>query len=725
MGQAKRRGLPRPAGPADPEAAAAAEARDAGGAFGGSESEEDLTVGDTTHPDLSDSDVEAAVEGYVRALERLERGEGPTPREMGARDAGAPRLAPPEPYAHVESESDSSEDDDRNTVGNVPLEWYRHEDHLGYDREGRAIGKGPGGGDALDELIKRSEGGKSWRTLYDPYNGEEITLTGEEVRMIMRIRQGRFPHVEVNPFEEYSDWFSSDVMPTPLRDAPEPKSRFVPSKWEAKKVVKLVRALRRGWLRRKEQDQVDEVYLMWGDDHQATAKTSSGLTYIPAPKPKLPGHEESYRPPPEYVGLEEPGTSAGDEEAALKPQTFGSYRQVPSYARFIRERFERCLDLYLCPRVRRRRFHIDPEVLKPKLPSPSDLEPFPKFLCIRFRGHTSAVACVDCDPSGHLVASGDVGGTVRLWECGTGRCLATWDLDAPIAGLAFRPAGAEGPVLAVAAGCAVRVFCATVRGFTPPGADADAISAALAAVRDTPGGGEGGAGATWRPCASTGGVRIDHQAEVSHVSWHARGAYLLSVCPGGLSRSVVVHHLPKGASQCPFRKNRGVVRAALFHPSKPFLFVATDRHVRVYNLTSQGLAKKLMLGGAGHVLSMDVHPSGDHLAVGVTDGRVCWFDLDLSASPYRSLRHHTLPVTSVAFHPRHPLLATASDDGTCHVLHGMVYADLMTNPLVVPVRVLRAHKETRGHGVQACRFHPKQPWVLTAGADGDLLLFCD
>ena len=176
---------------------------------------------------------------------------------------------------------------------------------------------------------------------------------------------------------------------------------------------------------------------------------------------------------------------------------------------------------------------------------------------------------------------------VRLWECGTGRCLATWDLDAPIAGLAFRPAGAEGPVLAVAAGCAVRVFCATVRGFTPPGADADAISAALAAVRDTPGGGEGGAGATWRPCASTGGVRIDHQAEVSHVSWHARGAYLLSVCPGGLSRSVVVHHLPKGASQCPFRKNRGVVRAALFHPSKPFLFVATDRHVRVYNLTSQ------------------------------------------------------------------------------------------------------------------------------------------
>ena len=30
-----------------------------------------------------------------------------------------------------------------------------------------------------------------------------------------------------------------------------------------------------------------------------------GLAYIPAAKPKLPGHEESYRPPPEYLPSEE------------------------------------------------------------------------------------------------------------------------------------------------------------------------------------------------------------------------------------------------------------------------------------------------------------------------------------------------------------------------------------------------------------------------------------
>jgi ribosome biogenesis protein ERB1 len=146
-------------------------------------------------------------------------------------------------------------------------------------------------------LIGRSEGGKSWRTIYDPYNGEEVTLSKEEVRMLMRIRQGHFPHVEVNPYEDYNDWFSSDVMEMPLSDAPEPKRRFIPSQWEAKKVVHLVRAIRRGWLKtEKKPKEEEDVYLMWGDDNQSgQERTAAGLTYIPPPKLKLPGHEESYR----------------------------------------------------------------------------------------------------------------------------------------------------------------------------------------------------------------------------------------------------------------------------------------------------------------------------------------------------------------------------------------------------------------------------------------------
>ena len=46
---------------------------------------------------------------------------------------------------------------------------------------------------------------------------------------------GQFPHVEVNPFEPEVDWFTRDVEVMPLSAAPEPKRRFIPSKWEEKK----------------------------------------------------------------------------------------------------------------------------------------------------------------------------------------------------------------------------------------------------------------------------------------------------------------------------------------------------------------------------------------------------------------------------------------------------------------------------------------------------------
>lgn len=74
------------------------------------------------------------------------------------------------------------------------------------------------------------------RTLYDEYNDEEIVLSKEEIAMIQRIRQGKIPHAEVNPHEPYVDWFEYEDKGQPLSAAPEPKRRFIPSKWEAKQV---------------------------------------------------------------------------------------------------------------------------------------------------------------------------------------------------------------------------------------------------------------------------------------------------------------------------------------------------------------------------------------------------------------------------------------------------------------------------------------------------------
>lgn len=64
-------------------------------------------------------------------------------------------------------------------------------------------------------------------------------LSKEEMAMINRIRKGEFPHLEVNPFPDENDWFTRETEIMPLTGAPEPKRRFIPSKWEEKKYVLL------------------------------------------------------------------------------------------------------------------------------------------------------------------------------------------------------------------------------------------------------------------------------------------------------------------------------------------------------------------------------------------------------------------------------------------------------------------------------------------------------
>jgi ribosome biogenesis protein ERB1 len=213
--------------------------------------------------------------------------------------------------------------------------------------------------------------------------------------------------------------------------------------------------------------------------------------------------------------------------------------------------------------------------------------------------------------------------------------------------------------------------------------------------------------------------------EISNLKWHRRGDYFLTVAPKAGAASVLIHQLSKANSQQPFSKSKGgETQCACFHPNKPFLFVATQQQVRVYHLIKQEMVKKL-ISGCRWLSSLDVHPSGDHLLVGSLDRRVAWFDLDLSSTPYKTLKYHEKAVRSVSFHYRYPLFATSSDDGTVHVFHGMVYSDLMRNPLLVPCKVLRGHTVTNKLGVLASVFHPTQPWLFSAGADGKIILFQD
>ena len=101
-----------------------------------------------------------------------------------------------------------------------------------------------------------------------------------------------------------------------------------------------------------------------------------------------------------------------------------------------------------------------------------------------------------------------------------------------------------------------------------------------------------------------------------------------------------------------------------------------------------------------------------------------WFDNDAPTAPYKKLNYHSKAIRNVRFSPKWPLFGSCSDDGSLNVFHGRVYKDSLTNPLIVPVKVLKGgHKVTDGLGVLDCAWHPKHPWVFSAGADGKLLLW--
>jgi len=175
---------------------------------------------------------------------------------------------------------------------------------------------------------------------------------------------------------------------------------------------------------------------------------------------------------------------------------------------------------------------------------------------------------------------------------------------------------------------------------------------------------------------------------VSHFAWHQKGEYFATVTKQSSANSVLIHRLSQAKSQSPFTKSKGLVQRIAFHPFKPIFFVASQRVLRAYDLSKQKLVKKMSCP-ARWISSLAVHPSGDHLLVGSYDQRVCWYDLDGGSRPYQTLQYHKKAIRQVAYHNRHPLFVTSSDDGALHVFHATVYTDLLTNPLIVPVKIIK------------------------------------
>ncbi|KAF2495973.1 ribosome biogenesis protein erb1 [Lophium mytilinum] len=648
-------------------------------------------------------------------------------------------------YKEIDPVYDSDDSDAAeatNTIGDIPLSFYDSYPHIGYDINGKKIMR-PAKGEALDALLDSIDIPEGWTGLKDPATGKDRNLSREELEVLKRITRNELPEDGYDPYPDMVHYFTGIEETMPLSAAPEPKRRFVPSKHEAKRVMKIVKAIREGRIQpykppseEVEEDSDIKTYDIWADE----VPRPEHYMNIAAPKLPPPGYDESYHPPPEYLPDKDEKAAwieADDEdrEKEYLPTDHDALRKVPGYESFVKEKFERCLDLYLAPRVRRNKLNIDPESLLPKLPSPDELRPFPTTCATVFRGHEGRVRSVSVDPQGVFLASGGDDGVVRIWELVTGRQLWSVKLsrEEAVHVVRWRP-GKDAAVLAAAAGEDIylivpwSIISPDLEQTSRELLDAGWGYAASKPSTTTNGVANKESAAKWArpgPKLEEKGVLVKAtvRSAVKVINWHRRGEYFSTVSPGGQSSAVAIHTLSKHLTQLPFRRLKGIAQSVQFHPSKPIFFVATRMSIRSYDLARQELVK-ILQPGAKWISSFDVHPGGDNLIVGTYDKRLLWHDLDLSSKPYKTLRYHKEAIRAVKFHQGGlPLFADASDDGSLQIFHGKVVGDLMENATIVPLKVLRGHQVKSRLGVMDVDWHPREPWCVSAGADGTCRLW--
>lgn len=631
-----------------------------------------------------------------------------------------------------EYEHDSSDEEDlRNTIGNIPVEWYNQYDHIGYDQIGKKIIK-PKDSDEneIEHFLSKLEDPNYWRTVKDKFTGEKVVLTDKDADVVKRMKKGLYPDSNYNPYPEYVDFFTYEKMIHPVTNRPETKASFISSISEKRAISKLVTRIKREWQNPKIQPKPKEAkydfnYDIWENETNEESKRQAQRRskHIPAPKARLPGHQESFNPPPEYLPPDyDESKKIRQVPSGFIPHKFPNLRTVPFYNNFVRERFDRCLDLYLCPRARKMKSQVNPEDLIPNLPRPKDLQPFPTVESIVYKGHDDTVNSISFEPRGEFFVSGCEDNCVIIWETLTGRCFKKFTFESPVKAVSWNP-NPSLPMIAVATGKNVVILNPNVCDKSAS-SSLDQLFNNLGSIEssNTP-------VSSWKfynendeEWNSGHRISIEHKFDVEKLDWHSRGDYLSILMPSGAHKSVVIHQISKKRSQLPFSKSHGQIVCSLFHPTRPYFFVASKQFIRIYDLANQQQTKKLSTN-CKLVSNMAIHPKGDNLIVSSFDCRLPWFDLDASNKPYKIMRYHKKSIRTVAFSPAYPLFVSGSDDGSLIVSYGMVYDDLTSNPLIVPLKILHAHEVVDSVGVTDSKFHPTQPWVISSGADKKIRLF--
>jgi len=666
---------------------------------------------------------------------------------------GVPKFASEKQNVNYAEENDSEDEEDlKNTVGNIPIEWYNEFSHIGYGLDGDKLLKpNSNNKDEIDKFLEKMDDPNFKRTIIDKMTNAKHVLSDEELEMISRLQMGNAYSSSVDMYAPMPDMYSHEKCIHPLTNAPAHKRSFVPSKDEARKVGKLVHAIKMGWLKLKKPAKVEEsqrsFYNLWDTAAKNASKSDNARIkmHIKAPKEQLPGHELSYNPPPEYLptkeereAMENPADSDEERDMKMKhiPTAYGALRKVPQNPIFIQEIQNRCLDKLLCPRQRKMKVKVNPEDLIPDVPKRSELKPFPEFQNTLFEGHTGMVRSISVNPDGCWLASGSDDCTVKIWEQREGgRCAKTYKFDDKVKMVSWCPSQRL-MLLAVVVGSNLYLMNPGVGGDKVKSQTDKYIKSFEREEDDNDEKVNQMLVEDWKVFRSEQckyhWIQIKHARPVAKIVWQSLGDYFATVMTkiaGMATNQILIHKLSTRITMAPFTRMKGTVQMVQFHPKSNCarFFVATQLHVYIYDLQKQKKLKKLMCN-TKYISDISIHPEGDNMLVGTYDRRLAYFDLQYSTKPYKQFRYHEKAVRSVHFHNKYPLFASAGDDCNVLVFHNRVYDDLDKSASISLVKMLKGMKiseqgERSKAGVTCVYWHPSQPWIYTAGSDCNIRMF--
>jgi hypothetical protein len=276
-------------------------------------------------------------------------------------------------------------------------------------------------------------------------------------------------------------------------------------------------------------------------------------------------------------------------------------------------------------------------------------------------GHTARVRAVAISPDGSWLASGDAGGTIRLWTAvdGSHRTTLTGHAGA-VNGLAISPDGTW--LASASADKTVRLWdletgvCRTLFGHSD-GVNAVAISPD---------------GARIVSAAMDGTVRLWDARDGSNLATahgHAGPARAVAISPNGpwlVSAGddwVMLRRSSDGAALNNLARWSGVKQLSVAISPDGSWLACMGRGSTVRLLDINGSVRGTLSGHSGTVNALAIGPDATWLASGASDRTVrLWNAAD--GSPRATLTGHAGAVNGVAISPGGSWLATASDDET-------------------------------------------------------------